>query len=304
VSGSRNTRRSGRSGGGESPRGEGRLSIVSTPIGNLEDLTLRALRTLREADAILAENTRRTRGLCLHHGIATPLRSFHAHTSPAKVGALVEELREGAHLALVSDAGTPLVSDPGTELVRAAAEAGVTIEPIPGPSAPIAALVASGLAAPGFAFLGFLPRSGGRRRKAFALAASLPLALVIFEAPTRLAATLADLAGALGGSRRAAVCRELTKAHEEVARGTLDELRARYQGGTRGEITIVVEAPAEAVEPERPPIEDEVVRAWLRDEGLSTRQAAQRLAEAEGGSRRDAYQRVLAIAASISARGR
>src|SRR5262245_20876576 len=138
----------------------GRLSIVATPIGNLEDITLRALRTLREADAILAEDTRRTMVLCRQHGVGTPLRSFHAHTPRDRIAEIVAELAAGAKLALVSDAGTPLVSDPGAELVRAAIDAGIAVEAIPGPSAPIAALASSGLAAASFSFVGFLPRSG------------------------------------------------------------------------------------------------------------------------------------------------
>lgn len=277
---------------------------MATPIGHLEDVTLRALRTLREADAILAEDTRRTRILCAHHGIDTPLRPFHAHSPPSELEALLEELRRGAWLALVSDAGTPLISDPGIELVRAASEAGIAVEPIPGPSAPIAALVASGLHAPGFAFLGFLPRRGGRRKRALDLIASLPLAVVLFEAPSRLAKTLDDLIEVLGPTRSAAVCRELTKAHEEIARGTLEELRSRYAGGTQGEVTLVLEASVGARERPTADIEDARLRAWLEDEGLGTRQAAERVATVEGIPRREAYRRVLAVAASITGRGR
>lgn len=274
----------------------GKLSIVATPIGNLEDITLRALRVLREADAILAEDTRRTGVLCRHHGIGTPLRAFHAHTPPARVAAIVEELRGGAKLAQVSDAGTPLVSDPGAELVRACAEAGITVEAIPGPSAPIAALVASGLAAPSFEFVGFLPRSGGRRQRALAALAKARGAAVLFEAPSRIAATLRDLAGTLGGERQAAVCRELTKLHEEIARGSLDALAARFEGGTLGEITLVVGAPDQPPEEEREPVDDETVREWLEREQLGTREAADRLAALEGIPRKDAYKRVLGLA--------
>lgn len=284
-------------GEGDSTSGpRGRLSIVATPIGNLEDLTLRALRTLREADAILAEDTRRTSILCRHHGVATPLRSFHAHTPAARVAELVDELRGGARLALVSDAGTPLISDPGAELVRAASEAGVRVESIPGASAPIAALVASGLAAPSFEFVGFLPRGGGRRQEALAGIARARGAVVLFEAPSRVAATLRDLGRVLGGARRAAVCRELTKVHEEIARGTLDALAARFAEGARGEITIVVSAPDVPPQDEREPVDDDEILRWLDDEGLGTKDAADRLAEREAIARKDAYRRVLALA--------
>jgi 16S rRNA (cytidine1402-2'-O)-methyltransferase len=275
---------------------EGKLSIVATPIGNLEDITLRALRVMREASTILAEDTRRTGNLCRHHGIGTRLRAFHAHTSDAKIPALVEEMLGGAHLALVSDAGTPLVSDPGAELVRAAAAAGVRIEPIPGASAPIAALVASGLAAPSFSFAGFLPRGGGRRRDAIHQIARFAGATVLFEAPGRTAATLRDLAAVLGGGREAAVCRELTKMHEEIARGTLDALAARFAENVLGEITIVIAAPDEVPEDERETVEDETIRAWLEVEKLGTRDAADRLAERTGQPRKDAYRRVLGVA--------
>ncbi|MDQ3032965.1 MAG: 16S rRNA (cytidine(1402)-2'-O)-methyltransferase [Myxococcota bacterium] len=276
--------------------GRGRLSVVATPIGNLEDITLRALRTLREADVILAEDTRRTLNLCRHHSIGTPLRSFHAHTPRAKVDSLVEEMRGGARLALVSDAGTPLVSDPGAELVRAAAEAGIPVEPIPGASAPIAALVASGLSAPSFEFVGFLPRGGGRRTRALAAIAKARGAVILFEAPSRIAATLRDLASVLGPERRAAVCRELTKMHEEIARDTLEALAARYAGGTLGEITLVIAAPDTPPEEEREPASDEEILEWLDAEALGTKEAADRLAQREGIPRKDAYKRVLALA--------
>lgn len=276
---------------------EGRLSIVATPIGNLEDLTLRALRTLREADTILAEDTRRTSHLCRHHGVGTPLRSFHAHTPRERIVPLVNAMLRGKHFALVSDAGTPLVSDPGAELVRAAVEAGVRVESIPGASAPITALVASGLAAPSFSFVGFLPRSGGRRTRAIAQIAKFGGATTLFEAPKRVAATLRDLASVLGGARQAAVCRELTKLHEEIARGSLGELAASFaEREVLGEITLVIAAPEQPPEDEREPIDDDTVRRWIEDESLGTRDAADRLAELEGVPRKDAYRRVLAIA--------
>ncbi|MCB9593221.1 MAG: 16S rRNA (cytidine(1402)-2'-O)-methyltransferase [Sandaracinaceae bacterium] len=269
----------------------GRLAVVATPIGNLEDMTLRALRTLREADAILAEDTRRTRALCSHHGVSTPLRAFHAHTPDATVQALVDELRGGAVLALVTDAGTPLVSDPGARLVAAATDAGIRVEPIPGPSAPLAALVASGLHVGAFRFVGFLPRSGGKRRVALDALETASEATVFFEAANRLPETLAELAARLP-DRRAAVARELTKLHEEVARGTLTELAERFAEAPRGEITIVVEGAPERDEP----LDEEALvkqaRALL-DEGRRTKAVARDLAEAHSIPVRDAYALVL-----------
>jgi 16S rRNA (cytidine1402-2'-O)-methyltransferase len=273
----------------------GLLSVVATPIGNLEDITLRALRVLREAQAILAEDTRHTRTLLTHHGIGTPLRALHAHTSEARIAQLADELAAGAHYALVTDAGTPLVSDPGAELVRACIARGVKITPIPGPSAPIAALVASGLGGAAFEFLGFLPRSGGKRSSALEHVRAARGSVVLFEAPSRLAATLADLERTLG-AREVAVCRELTKLHEEIARGTPAELRARFAEGARGEITIVV-APLDPATEEPPSVEDldGAIDAMLA-EGMSTRDVADQLAEGSRLPRRDIYQRALARA--------
>ncbi|HEY8428734.1 MAG TPA: 16S rRNA (cytidine(1402)-2'-O)-methyltransferase [Sandaracinaceae bacterium] len=283
-------------------RERGRLSVVATPIGNLEDITLRALRVLRECDAILAEDTRRTRALCTHHGVATPLRSFHAHTPDDKVIAIADELAEGAHYSLVTDAGTPLVSDPGARLVAAAAERGVAVEPIPGPSAVLAALSAAGLHVHAFRFVGFLPRSGKKRARALEAIARAGEATVLFEAPTRLPSTLRDLAAAAGGDRRAAVCRELTKVHEEVARGSLAELCARYAEPPRGEVTIVVEgAPEEEGELEGADPE-ELARALLA-RGLRTKEAARRFAELSGTTMREAYAVVLAVAGRGERRG-
>ncbi len=271
----------------------GRLSIVATPIGNLEDVTLRALRVLRECDAVLAEDTRRTKALCAHHGIGTPLRAFHAHTPDAAVSQLVGELVGGAHLSLVSDAGTPLVSDPGAQLVAAAAAAGVRVEPIPGPSAALAAVSVAGLHLGAFRFVGFLPRSGGRRTRALEQAARAREATILFEAANRLPETLRDLVAAAGGERRAAVCRELTKLHEEIARGTLSELLERFAEAPRGEVTLVVEgASEEAVDTEGTPPE-ELAKALL-ERGLRTKDAARELAEVLGMPMRDAYALVLA----------
>jgi 16S rRNA (cytidine1402-2'-O)-methyltransferase len=270
----------------------GRLFVVATPIGNLEDVTLRALRVLREADLVLAEDTRRSRTLLVHHGIGTPLRSFHAHSPPSLVAELCARLAEGAKIALVTDAGTPLVSDPGGELVAAARAAGVAVEAVPGASAPLTALACAGFVTSRFRFVGFLPRSGRRRREALEAVARDPDAVVLFEAPSRLAATLRDLAAAVG-EREVAVCRELTKLHEEVVRGAPAALAPRFETA-RGEITLVV-APRPEPEPAEPPDEETLLahaRA-LEGEGLGAKEAAAALAAAHGLPRRDAYRLVL-----------
>ncbi len=277
----------------------GKLSLVATPIGNLEDITLRALRTLREAGCVLAEDTRHTRGLLTHHQISTRLMSLHAHTDAERIAVLADELAAGAHYALVTDAGTPLVSDPGGELVRAAVERGVQVEAIPGPSAVISALCVAGLPVEHFRFVGFLPRGGKRRREALHGIAHDRLTSVLFEAPSRLSETLGDLRAACGPARRGAVCRELTKLHEEIARGTLAELEARFSEGARGELTLVIEgarqedavAAVEAVAPvdERSFVSERLAR------GLGVREVAKELAAAVGIDRREAYQRVLAL---------
>jgi len=273
----------------------GRLSIVATPIGNLEDITLRALRILRESDAILAEDTRHTRALCTHHGIATPLRSFHAHTPDEQVEAVARELAGGARFALVTDAGTPLVSDPGARLVRAAAEAGVRVEPIPGPSAALAALSVAGIRAPEFRFVGFLPRSGGKRTRALDRIARAREGTILFEAPGRVPATLRELAERVGEERKAAVCRELTKLYEEIARGTLGELAARFAEAPRGEVTLVVEGAPDAME-EESAADPEALARTLLERGMRTKDAAKELAEILSWTVRDAYAVVLAAA--------
>lgn len=273
----------------------GVLSVVATPIGNLEDMTLRAIRTLKEADRILAEDTRRTKALCTHYGIGTRLRAFHAHTPDAEVQELVEQLAEGARLALVTDAGTPLVSDPGARLVSAASEAGVRVEPIPGASAPLAALSAAGLRVGSFRFVGFLARSGSKRSAALEAIVRAAETTVLFEAPKRVAGTLAELA-ALAPERPAAVARELTKMHEQIVRGTLTELSARFASAApRGEVTLVVEG----APPARAELDEDQVIAQakvLLGEGTRTKEAARTLAEAHGLSVRDAYALVLRAA--------
>ena len=279
--------------------GTGRLWVVATPIGNLDDITLRALAVLKDADAVLAEDTRRTRRLCSHHGVGTHLRSFHALTPDERVEELVREMVDGARIALVTDAGMPLVSDPGIRLVSAATEAGVPVESVPGPSAVTAALAVAAIRCDAFRFVGFLPRTGGRRRRLLAEVAAERGATVLFEAPTRLAATLRDLAAAVGDDRTVAVCRELTKIHEEVARGTARELAERFAEGTRGEVTVVVggtgaEPGATAGQPPSEAELQEEILALLRD-GKGPSEVARRVAARTGQSRSEAYQLVLRL---------
>jgi 16S rRNA (cytidine1402-2'-O)-methyltransferase len=271
----------------------GAVYVVATPIGNLEDLSPRAQRVLSEVAAIACEDTRHTGLLCARFGIDTPRVSLHAHNEARRVPELLLRLARGESIALVSDAGTPLVSDPGERLVRAALDAGYAVVPVPGPSAVLAALVASGFATRPFAFAGFLPRKGAERERELAALADFPGTVVLFEAPNRAQATLADLARAFG-PRRAVLARELTKRHETVLRGRLGELALDE---LRGELVIVVEGPARdapAVAPGDAELDAATDR--LLDDGLSARDAARALAAAHGLARREAYARVLARA--------
>jgi len=217
------------------------LYLVPTPVGNLEDLTLRALRVLKEAAAVACEDTRTTGVLFQHYGIETPRTSFHAHNEHQKARHLVERMRGGETVALVSDAGTPGISDPGFLLVREALAAGIEVVALPGPTAFVPALVASGLPTDRFVFEGFLPQKKGRQTRLDALAGE-PRTMVLYESPHRLVKLLGELAGRLGEGRPAAVGRELTKVFEEIRRGTLAELGAWYaaQPKVRGEIVVVV----------------------------------------------------------------
>ena len=270
----------------------GRVYVVATPIGNLDDLSPRARRVLAEEVALIAcEDTRHTAVLCQRFDIRTPRVSLHAHNEAARVPQLLERLARGESLALVSDAGTPLVSDPGERLVRAALDAGFEVIPVPGPSAVTAALVASGFAPTPFAFFGFLPRKGGARRDALAELGRFAGTLVLYEAPGRVAHTLADLHAALG-LRRVAICRELTKLHEQVVRGALGELEI---GELRGEVTLVVEGPAGAAAREQDAPDPDARAAELLASGLSARDAARALAQELGLSRSEAYARVNAL---------
>ena len=218
----------------------GTLYVVGTPIGNLEDITLRAIRVLREVDLIAAEDTRVTGTLLAAHDVRTPLTSYHEFSGPDKVRRLVERLTE-SDVALVSDAGMPGLSDPGFPLIRAAIGAGVPVVPVPGPSAILAALVASGLPMHAFSYLGFLPRKSGERRRLLAALVDAPHTTIVFESPHRTVAGLADVAAVLGADRPRAVGRELTKKFEEVARGPAGELAGQFGRRTvRGEFTLVI----------------------------------------------------------------
>ena len=218
------------------------LAVCATPIGNLEDVTLRVLDELRSADLVLAEDTRHTRTLLARHGIDAALLSYHEHNEAARVAELLPRLRAGERIALVSDAGLPGLSDPGLRLVRAARDAGVAVTVLPGPSAPATAVVASGLGDGRFAFVGFLPRKDAERRRLWRMLDAFDGAVVAFESPRRLAASLRSLAE-LDPAREVAVCRELTKKFEEVARGTAAELAERFGEPPRGEITLVLAPP-------------------------------------------------------------
>lgn len=285
----------GRNEGRQPTMTEGRLVLVATPIGNLGDLAPRAVDVLREADVIAAEDTRRTRALLTHAGVSARGRlvAVHEHNEQRRAVELVDKIRRGATVALVTDAGTPGVSDPGARVARACTGAGLRVEVVPGPSAVLAALVVSGMATDRFVFEGFLPRKGGERRERLAAIAGEPRTVVLFEAPPRVAATLGDLVEVCGAERRVAVARELTKVHEETFRGTL-AAAAAHVGAVepRGEHVIVLAgAPAAAA------ATDDDVAAAARAElaaGTSTREAADRIAEQLGVARRRAYDAVLA----------
>lgn len=268
----------------------GTLYVVSTPIGNLDDLTVRASKVLASVDAVLAEDTRRTRNLLTHLGLQKPLRRFDAHAEAGSVERIAREVVEGQNLALVSDAGTPVISDPGAELVRAVVEAGGNVIAIPGASAVLCALVASGLAGGGFRFFGFLPRSGTERLEVLARIVDTSEPVVFYEAGNRTADTLRDLAARMP-ERRAAVARELTKLHEEFARGTLLELSTMEE--PRGEVTIVLGA----AETRTDVIDDAAIDARIDSElasGRSAKDTADIVAAWTGQPRREVYARVTA----------
>lgn len=270
------------------------LHIVATPIGNLADISLRALKTLICADLVLCEDTRVTHRLFERYGVSTPLAPYHDHNAAAVRPGLIEKLRQGATLALVSDAGTPLVSDPGYKLVREAAAAGVTVFSVPGPSAALAALTVSGLPSDRFLFAGFLPPKQGPRRRAIAELEPVPASLIFYEGPSRVGDCLADLADLLG-DREAAVARELTKLHEEVVRGRLADLAARFaEAPPRGEIVLVVGPPQAAADAEAAESRlDAALREALSAGRLKT--AVAEVAAKLGLPRKQVYARALAL---------
>jgi 16S rRNA (cytidine1402-2'-O)-methyltransferase len=272
------------------------LYVVATPLGNLGDLSSRAADCLRHVAVVAAEDTRRTRGLLTHLGATPQLLSFHAHSGPRRTEALLDVLRSGRDLALVTDAGTPAVSDPGAELVVAARARGFAVVPIPGASAVTTALSASGLPADRYLFLGFLPRKGGERARLLSRAAAEEWSVVFFEAPARLAALLGDLRAVAGPDRPAVVARELTKVHEEFRAGTLAELAEYYSAQEpRGEVTVVLAGTGVAPEPPDRSDEARALAVRLLGEGMSRRQAAQQVAAELGLARNDAYRLVMEL---------
>ena len=262
------------------------LVVVPTPIGNLEDITLRALRALREADLVACEDTRRTGRLLAHFGIKRPLVAYHEHNEDRLAPELAEQAKI-ARVALVSDAGTPLVSDPGYRLLRACIEAGLEVEVLPGPSAAVTALVSSGLPADVVVFLGFLPRKGRERREIFDRMGREASTFVVYESPHRLAKTLRELPA----ETAIAVCRELTKLHEEVFRGTAGEAAEHFAEGVRGEIVLVVRGGTTG---EPLSLEEVVERARVyASEGESPSRAAARAAREYGRRRNEIYDRLV-----------
>jgi 16S rRNA (cytidine1402-2'-O)-methyltransferase len=276
----------------------GTLTVVATPLGNRDDLSPRAARALREAEVIVAEDTRSARRLLAEIGAGRPLvlSCFDANEE-ARAAEVAERLRAGARVALISEAGTPLLSDPGYRVVAAAVAAGARVVPVPGPSALLAALVAAGLPTDRFLFLGFPPRKPGARRRLFESVRALPATLVLYESPLRAAATLADLAEVLGPDRRACLARELTKEHEELVRDALGALAARYaEARPLGEVTLVVAGADGGGEV----WDDQTLERKAADllaRGLSARDTTRELATASGRARRDVYRLVSRVEA-------
>jgi 16S rRNA (cytidine1402-2'-O)-methyltransferase len=277
----------------EAPRLPAGLYLVATPIGNLRDITLRALEILGAADLVACEDTRVTRKLFDHYGLSTPLIAYHDHNAESARPKILEKLAAGGAVALVSDAGTPLISDPGYKLVRAATEAGHPVTAAPGASAALTALTVAGLPTDRFFFEGFLPAKEAARRARIGELARIPATLVLFESGPRLAATLADLAAGLG-AREAAVARELTKLHEELRRSDLGTLAADYAAGaeTRGEIVIVIAPPAASAQPSAADIDALLQAALAR---TTVKEAVAEVAAATGEPRRAVYGRALAL---------
>ena len=269
----------------------GILYIVATPIGNLEDITLRAIRVLGEVDLIACEDTRQTRKLLDRYGIGKPLVSYHEHNEPARSAELLGELGAGKNIALVSDAGTPLIADPGYRLVERAGDEGIRVVPIPGSSALVAALSASGLPTDSFSFHGFLPSKKAQRRKLLEEVKASQATLVFYEAPHRILATLEDIEEILG-ARPIVVARELTKVHEEFLRGTAGRVRADLEKrpSVKGELTVMIGKGETAVD--ETPVEEAVER--LMQSGMARMEALKAVARARGVSKRELYKRLAA----------
>lgn len=275
----------------------GTLYLVATPIGNLEDITQRALRVLREVDAIACEDTRHTRVLLNHYGIKTRMLSYHEHNERERAAELTALLETGASIAVVSDAGTPGISDPGFRLVNDALKHGARVVPVPGPVAFVAALVASGLPTDEFFFGGFLPARSTQRRARLTEVRAFNSTLIFYEAPHRIAQTLADAREILG-EREAVVARELTKLHEEIARGRLSELAKHFngEGAARGEMVLLIDRNVIGIEDAETDSEIDIVArvAALESEGLDHRAALKRAARELGLNRSEAYRRLVA----------
>ena len=269
------------------PSMPGTLYIVATPIGHLEDITLRAIRTLKDVDVIAAEDTRHTQTLLRHFSIDTPLTSYHEHNERAKTGQLVARLERGESIALVSDAGTPAISDPGYRLVVEATRLGIRVVPIPGPSALIAALSAGGLPTDGFNFRGFLPARKRERRSKLQEFRDDRYSIVVYEAPHRLKESLDDIRE-IFGDRRMVLARELTKLHEELLRGRISEVIAEIsQREIRGEVTLIIEGCSDVNPPSEEALRDEIAK--LAGEGMRVKEIAEIIGEKYGYSKRAIY---------------
>jgi len=267
---------------------EGTLYIVSTPIGNLEDITLRALRVLKEVDLIAAEDTRRTRQLLTHFGIQKPLISYHEHNERMRENSLLEKLREGKNVALVTDAGTPGISDPGEALIRRAVREKITLVPIPGPAAAMAALSVAGLPTDRFLFYGFLPSRSEARKKLLDGLRTRPETLVFYESPRRLPSLLEE-AREIFGNRQVAVARELTKVYEEIRRGSLEEVLTKIeQDEIKGEVTVVMAGNTDEASIDSRTIR-EALREYRKISGVSWKEAVERVTEDLGAPKREVY---------------
>lgn len=270
------------------------LYVAATPIGNLKDVTYRVIEALKEADQILCEDTRQTAKLCAAYGISTPRAAYNEHNAARVQPDIIAALKGGARICLVSDAGTPLISDPGFRLVAAARAADISVFPLPGPSAAIAALSACGLPAERFFFAGFAPSKAEARLSFFKSLARIEATLVFYESPSRLGAALAAMQEAFG-DRRAVIARELTKIHETFDSGALSALAEKYQDGAKGEIVVIVEPPAAAA-----PASNDDIDRFLADalKSMSVKDAAAAAADAFGVPKKAAYDRALALKAS------